>query len=565
MLLIISYLIVNTFTFHSASGWTAEAGHTTTFQLQQTQRPIPQDPRSVTIQPAAGGTSRGPAVIVSVDKKRVRIGETVRFTLTPANLVTNPQYSVTIDFGDGRRREVNQASISYQYRATGHYKVFASVVAPARAYGDDDNNVRVPSVTLSAAPRSQAAGRAVAFRAQIASRYPNLKYRFTFADGTQTEWQDSSETAHSYKTAGTYLAYVDIGGVKNGRVQRLGGSVRQPIQVLAAPFGPAELFASPAPVEAGKSVTLNARVASTDPNVRYRFAFGDGSRVGAWQNSSQTKHRYSASGTYPAAVDIGMATGGTVQQMASARRSVEVLPVASERIAVTLNASPTSIEPGNSVTFTAQADSSANQLRYRFFYGYGSSSSGWQSNPQTVHKYSEAGNYPVYVEATGTSNGRQLAVARSGTSEISVTSSLAVTPSPSTSPGNPAGPTTQTFPPGDVGQTGGDQNKQTSSEVNSSRTSTFLTSIADAARRNWWKLLLVLALLLAAYKLLMPLLKPATSFRAITDPGGSELEGGAQGLNIDSRVILRPNIAEGKYLVFTDGPHVVKNIRREDA
>jgi PKD repeat protein len=560
MLLIISYLIVSIFTFHSASpSRTAEAGIPAPLSVQQTQRPIPQDPRSVTIQPAAGGTSRGgPAVIVSVDKKRVRIGETVRFTLTPASLVTNPQYSVTIDFGDGTRREIKQASIPYQYRATGHYKVFASVVAPARAYGDDDNNARVPSVTLSAAPRSQAAGRAVTFKALITSRYPNLKYRFTFADGAQTDWQDSSETAHSYKTAGTYLAYVDIGGVKNGRVQRLGGSVRQPIQVLLAPFGPAELFASPAPVEVGKSVTLKARVASTDPNVRYRFAFGDGSRVGAWQNSSQTTHRYSASGTYPAAVDIGIATGGTVRQMASARRSVEVSPVAPARIAVTLDASPTSIEPGNSVTFTAKVDAGTNKLRYRFFYGDGSSSSGWQSNPQTVHRYSEAGNYPVYVEATGTSNGRQLAVARSGTSQINVTSSLAVTPSPS--PGNPAGSLTQPSPRGGL-----DQTDQTSPVVNPSRISSLLTSIADAFRRNWWKLLLLLALLLAAYKLLIPLFKPATSFRAVTDPGGSELEGGAQGLNIDSRVILRPNIAEGKYLVFTDGPHVVKNIRREDA
>ncbi|MDQ5845877.1 MAG: PKD domain-containing protein, partial [Acidobacteriota bacterium] len=461
------------------------------------------------------------------------------------------------------RREVKQASVSHQYRATGHYKVFASVVAPERAYGDDNNPpiARVPSVTLSAAPRSQAAGRAVTFQAQITSRYPDLKYRFTFADGTQTGWQDSSETSHAYRTAGTYLAYVDIGAAENGRVKQLGGSVRQPIQVLPAALGPVELSASPAPVEAGKSVTLNARVSSNDPNVRYRFVFGDGSRAGNWQNSSQTTHKYSASGSYPAAVDVGLATGGSIRPIGSARRSVEVS--SPPRVAVTLNASPTSIQTGDSVTFTAKADSGNNKLRYRFFYGDGSSSSGWQSNAQTVHSYSEAGSYPAYVEVAGTRNGRQLSVVRSGTSEISVTSPLAVTPSPS--PGNPAGPTTQTSRPGGAEQNGGDQTGQTSSEGNSSSSSLLLTSIGDAARRNWWKLLLVVALLLFAYKLLMPLFKPATSFRAVTDPGGSELQGGAKGLNIDSRVILRPNIAEGKYLVFTDGPHVVTNIRREDA
>jgi PKD domain-containing protein len=557
MFLFISYLIVTTITFYSASpSGPAEACNLSPLLLQQSQRT--QDPRSVTIQPAAGGTSRGGlAVVVSVDKTRVRIGETVRFTLTPASLVANPKNSVTIDFGDGTRRQVQQASISHQYRATGHYKVFASVVGGERAYGPVDNNssiAPVPRVTLSAAPSSQAAGRAVTFRAQITSRDPNLKYRFTFADGAQTGWQDSSETSHAYRTAGTYRAYVDIGGAENGRVKQLGGSVRQPIQVLSAALGPVELAASPAPVEAGKSVTLNARVGSTDPNVRYRFAFGDGSRVGAWQNSSQTTHTYSASGTYPAAVDVGVATGGTVRQMASARRSVEVSPLA--RIAVTLSASPTSTQTGNNVTFTAKADSGT-KWRYRFFYGDGSSSSGWQSDPQTVHKYSVAGSYPAYVEVTGTGRGRQLA-ARSGTSQISVTSTLAVTPS--SSPRNQAGSVTQPSTSGGLDQTG-----QKSPAVNPSRLSSLLKSIGEALRSNWWKLLLVLALLIVAYKLLIPLFKPSTTFRAFSDPGGSELEGGAQGLNIDSRVILRPNVADGKYLVFTDGPQVVKNIRREDA
>src|SRR5688572_18645171 len=64
----------------------------------QQSRPLPQDPNTVNIQTRGAKAPGHPLVIVTVDKSRVRVGELVRFTLSPASLVTNPKLTVTIDF-----------------------------------------------------------------------------------------------------------------------------------------------------------------------------------------------------------------------------------------------------------------------------------------------------------------------------------------------------------------------------------------------------------------------------------------------------------------------------------
>lgn len=364
------------------------------------------------------------------------------------------------------------------------------IVASERTFGSNPATAQVvPSVTLSISPSLPAAGAAVTFRAQISFRYPNLKYRFAFGDGAQTDWQDGSQTTHSYRAPGRYLAYVDIGAPENGLVKQLAGTIRQPIQVSAAALGPVELSASPA-------------------------------RVGA------------------------------------ASRSVRVSQPA--RVAVTLSVSPTSIQTESPVTFTATVDGEASRLRYRFFYGDGSSPSAWQNDNQTIHKYSVAGSYPAYVEVARTNRGRLLGVARSGTTQIDVNSSLAVTPSPS--PDKTGVAATETATPGSLNPSG-----ETVPAANTSPVSSAASSIFNSLRRDWWMYLLALLTILIGYLLAKFLLTSEPSFRAFPDPGSAEVRGGTQGLAIDGEVILRPNIAEGKYLVFTDGSPVVKNLRREDA
>src|SRR6185369_1058693 len=136
----------------------------------------------------------------------------------------------------------------------------------------------VPNVKLSASPTSSEMNRPVNFSAQLSRRYPNLKYRFVFGDGSDTGWQDEAKATHSYRAANTFKAYVDIGVVSNGSIKQAGGSARESINVAGPPrpitVG-VKLSASPASVESGKSVTLTARASARSPNVKYRFDFGD--------------------------------------------------------------------------------------------------------------------------------------------------------------------------------------------------------------------------------------------------------------------------------------------------
>lgn len=292
--------------------------------------PLRQQPNTVNIRPRVAAAQQGvPTVQITVDKSRVPVNETVVFTLTPGSVVSDARYVVTIDFGDGSRSVTRQTEIVHQYGAPGYYTVTVSAkpsnVPPG---GTDPNPKKVPRVSLSATPTTVEAERPVTFTARLSFSYPDIKYRFVFGDGIQTDWQDKPETTHAYLTANRYQAYVDIGGSTGGAVKQMGGSTRQPIQVTQPPVGAVDLIADPTPVEAGRSVNFTARIASRDPNTRYQFFFGDGSPSSGWQNSPQTTHTYPVAGIYPAYVQIGLYDNGRISmRAASSPRPISVTPL----------------------------------------------------------------------------------------------------------------------------------------------------------------------------------------------------------------------------------------------
>lgn len=431
-----------------------------------------------------------PAVIVTADRNRVRVGELVKFTLTPAQLTSDSRYVVTIDFGDGTRRQATGPHLTHRYGATGHYKVYASVVGGDRDNGADPNQfqTQVPRVTLNASPSSVTAGRRVTLTAQLSSTYPNIRYRFAFGDGQQSDWQTSPVVTHQYAAPGNYLAFVDIGAAKGSGVTRLGGSPRKSIQVTNAPLGPVELIVSPATAETGRRVSLTARIASSDPNIRYRFVFGDGSPPGAWQSSAQTMHTYRSTGTYSAYVDVGLLTNRGLRQEGSSRRAIVVTaPVATNRKPKTDTPSDGTDErvgPEAKPTPTPAASPS----------------------PSIIARASPSPATPV---PAGLSS-----------------------PDPSLSPEESTGTGNPVF--------------------------------AGNARDDWWKyLLLALPLAFVAYKLGKGWLGQRSTVRTFPDPGTASVTD-AQGLAINSQVILRPNLQEGQHHVSSNEAGLVKNVRREN-
>jgi PKD domain len=284
----------------STAGQTSAVNAQSTGAIRNPRRPGrrppgKQSPSMVNIRPRVTSPQPGlPTVKVTVDRKRVPLGDEVTFTLAPASVVLDSHYVITIYFGDGIQQRVRQTEIVYLYRATGTY-TYSILVKPSDT---------IPRVTLAASPTRVATERPVTFTAQLSQSYPNIRYRFFFGDGNQTEWQDAPRTMHSYRSANTYLAYVDIGPPSGSGVNRLGGSPRQSVQVIASRPVAVTLTANPTSVEVKQRAVFVARADPTEPNIKYRFDFGDRSGVTAWQASPRTAHTYSSAGTYPARVDI---------------------------------------------------------------------------------------------------------------------------------------------------------------------------------------------------------------------------------------------------------------------
>src|SRR5437764_3478107 len=79
--------------------------------------------RARTTQSPAGA----PTVKVTADRNRVPFGDEVTFTLSPAAVVGDSRFAVTLFFGDGSKEEVHQAQVTHLYREPGDY-VYAVAV-----------------------------------------------------------------------------------------------------------------------------------------------------------------------------------------------------------------------------------------------------------------------------------------------------------------------------------------------------------------------------------------------------------------------------------------------------
>src|SRR5258707_12506174 len=256
---------------------------------------IGQQPGTVNVRSRVVTSQPGvPSFEVSADRTRVPLGDKVTFTIAPASLVKNPRFTVTIYFGDKdyfgnlEKQEMDQPEIVHLYKASGNY-TYSVLVKPSQAPRDPvSNKTPPPAVKVIVNPSTVEIKSPVNFTAQLSHNYPNIRYRFVFGDGAQTDWQDASQTSHSYTTAKTHLAYSDIGEGNRASSKRIGGSQRQPIQVTAPPIVRVSLLAKPVSARTGDTIRFNAQTNSREPKIKYRFAFGDGALT-SWQDRSEER------------------------------------------------------------------------------------------------------------------------------------------------------------------------------------------------------------------------------------------------------------------------------------
>ena len=276
------------------------------------QSTLQQSPQTVNVRPRVTTPQPGiPEVKATVDRNRVPLGDLVTFTLAPASVVLNPRYTVTIFFGDRQQARIRETRIDHLYTSTGTftYSILVKAVEP----------LTVPAVKLSANPTPIETNGLVKFAAELSQSYPDMKYRFVFADGSDSGWQDRSEATHSYRRPATYQAYVDIGLGDIGSTKRVGGSPRRAVEVISPPRTTiaVRLTADRIAVQAKDEVTFVAQVNSPQPNIEYRFEFGDRSKASEWQASPRIRHVYSSAGTYPATVNVRVLNNRSGQQTAT--------------------------------------------------------------------------------------------------------------------------------------------------------------------------------------------------------------------------------------------------------
>ena len=310
---------------------------------------IGQQPGTVNVRPRVVTAQPGvPSVKVNVDRNRVPLGDEVTFTLAPASLIRDPRFTVTIYFGDKdhfgnlEKQEVHQTEIVHLYTASGNY-TYSVLVKPSPPRDPVSNTTPPPVVKLIVNPTTVATRSPVNFTAQLSHNYPNIQYRFVFADGAQTDWQDAPQTTHSYATAKTYLVYVDIGEGSRGSAKRIGGSQRQLIQVTAPPIVRVSLLAKPISVKTGDTVRFNAQTNSRDPQIKHRFTFGDGAST-SWQASPGTNHKYAGAGDYFASVEVGLPSGQGINTVGTSKPAkIGVAPGPTPRPSPSPRPSPTPI------------------------------------------------------------------------------------------------------------------------------------------------------------------------------------------------------------------------------
>lgn len=571
-------------------------------RAQQRHRPIRQAPQSVNVRPRVATPQPGvPAVKATADRDRVPLGELVTFTLTPANVVMNSRYRVTLYFGDGQQQVMSQTRIDHLYIHPRTY-TYSILVEPSGPKPSPTPTPVVPGVKLVATPTQVEINRQVEFAARPSHSYPNLKYQFVFGDGSQTEWQDRPQTTHSYRSAGSYQAYVDLGLGNAGVVKQMGGSLRQAIKVTAPPPSnlTVDLTANKETVQAKDEVEFSARVDSGEPGVRYRFDFGDRSGPNSWQDSPRSKHVYSSAGAYAARVEVRVMDSRSGSRTAGSkplRIKVEPAAVAGVNLSVT----PRSVLAGLPVYFHATADSANSKTRYRFSFGDGSSPSTWKTTPEATHIYSLAGDYPVFVEVGAAANRSVGAIAASGKKRVEVLPLIppipaTPTPSPiagaspspfdreSPTPGaspsvTPPSPTpVESASPLNGGDTPSPTPDASGSPLNEGGTSSPSPTLSptgeptlspppdgDGRLNDWWMyVLLVAVILFGGYQGWKYFYAPRPTLVSNIDPGKSTLDAEGGPLSINFQVELDPNVTGGQFTVDPTEGSLIKSERKSD-
>jgi len=543
-----------------------------------------QKPDIVTIRSGSTVSQRGiPEVKAVADRTRIPVGDQVKFTLSPASVIKDPCYQVTLFFGDKDNRQVMRREIMRQpqtvhtYDASGNY-TYSILVRPVAGCGatQTPTPLPIPDVRLIVKPSAVDVNQTATFVAELSGSVRGLVYHFVFDDGSETGWQNDPKASHAYAAPKTYRPYVEIRLPAGLAARPVVGSQRQPVEVRKPPPPltiNVTLSANPREAEEKTPITFTAQATASRPiRMKYRFNFGDQSDT-KWQNTPAATHRYKP-GSYTARVEVAPLIPAAVQGSISDPITIKIARPQDEQPSVDLKVVLTSVLPGIPVFFTAIARGADSQTRYRFRFG-DNLTSDWSPQATQTHAYASPGNYQASVEmrtsdARFVSPNRQITIIPifpTPTPTVGPTPPGSPTPTPSGSPtptssGSPT-PTPSGSPtPSPSGSPTPSPSGSPTPSPSGSPTPTATATPPVAGRTwplDWWPLPLILLLVLAGYKAARYFLVPRPTF--VPHPTAGDAK--ASGLALDYQVDVDPNV-DGAFKIDAAGGNLIKAKRTSD-
>src|SRR5256885_16122294 len=137
-----------------------------------------QQSNIVTIRSRSTTSQRGiPEVTATADRTRVPVGDKVTFTLSPASVIKDPCYQVTLFFGDDARQIMRQPQTVHPYQFSGNY-TYSILVRPVAGCGAKPTPTPfpIPDVRLILKPSSVEVNQTVTFVAELSTPARNFSY-----------------------------------------------------------------------------------------------------------------------------------------------------------------------------------------------------------------------------------------------------------------------------------------------------------------------------------------------------------------------------------------------------
>ena len=291
------------------------------------------------------------------------------------------------DFGDGNISE--EAAPAHTYETPGTYTVSLKITDAYSVSETASATITVeeptaPAVSISADITKAYAPQTIRFECEVSGGIPDdYRYAWDFGDGNISE---EAEPAHTYETAGTYIAKLTVSN--NGGHTKTAAEITV---ILEEPTAPAvSISADITEAYAPQTIRFECEVSGGIPDdYRYAWDFGDGNI----SDEPNPEYRYSAAGTYTAKLTVST-NGGMIRTESQPLTIIIIEATYPNIILKTEQTGQFTIKISN---LTEHPDIQPSAISWDFGDGTETTATTPEAMKTQAHTYAQAGIYNVIV------------------------------------------------------------------------------------------------------------------------------------------------------------------------